>query len=602
MKALLFFVAAALADPQSSELDKMGRRVTERAAKDFKNKDADKRLGAVESLSSWKTADGTAILIQGLSDPDERVRAASARSLGTYDKAAEPARAALMKALDDPRASVVAQAAEALETALKVTEKELGPARTRVLEEGNLTEKFLAARSLTKQVAALRLVGPILEYTEAQFPGLSSSEYKTRDASDNNVKIGETALQNLVKQTRDRSLIAALTNAARGFPRRNDIALDALSLYDPRPDGWARLLVDSLGSRDLKVVSRALFLMGRTATSASDVATWAPEAAKLEKHPDSSIRHALVYALGEAGGLASAQVDVAVRALQNEADRSERENAASALGEIGDRNQATPAAGKKLVAERAAPALRAASEKDPDAGVREQAARSLARLQTPGTPASGASSAAASTTPATATASVAIRPRAAAAGGQSEADALSLLRSKKMDFDVTSFFGALTERDPVVVQAYLDAGMDPNDRVDKAGDSPLAFMFRAGACSPMQRPTTAAVKDIARLLIARGANVNLADAQSNTPLMHAAMMGCDRETIALLIKAGAKVDAKNASGLAAFELGLYSGHDGLEELIAAGYRLPADKAATYRQGYASQPKSIAMINKATAPK
>jgi HEAT repeat protein len=600
MKALLFMVAAAaLLEPQSSELDKMGKRVTERAAKDFKNKDAEKRLGAVESLSSWKTTEGTAILIQGLSDPDERVRAASARSLGTYDKEAEPARAALMKALDDPRASVVAQAAEALEKALKLTEKELGPARTRVLEEGNLTEKFLAARSLTKQVAAMRLVGPILEYTEAQFPGLSSSEYKTRDASDNNVKIGETALQNLVKQTRDRSIITSLQNAARGFSQRNDIPLEALALYDPRPDGWAKLLVASLGFKDPRVVSDVLFLMGRTATSASDVATWAPEAVRLEKHPDASVRHRLVYALGEARGLASDQIDVVVRALQNETDKGARENAASAIGDIGDKNQATPAAGKRLVAERASAALRTASEKDPDAGVRDQAARSLARLQAPGSAAGGASH---SSPPPTSAAPSASRPKAAAAGGQSEADALSLLRSKKMAFDVNSFFGALTERDPAVVQAYLDAGMDPNDRADKAGDSPLSFLLRAGACSPVQRPTPAVVKDLVNLLLARGANVNLADAQSNTPLMHAAMMGCDRETIALLIKAGAKVDAKNASGLAAFELGLYSGHDGLEELIAAGYRLPADKAAIYRQGYASQPKSIALINKATAPK
>lgn len=48
-------------------------------------------------------------------------------------------------------------------------------------------------------------------------------------------------------------------------------------------------------------------------------------------------------------------------------------------------------------------------------------------------------------------------------------------------------------------------------------------------------------------------------------------------------------------------MGLYSGHDGLLELIAAGYRLTADKAAAYRQGYASQPKSLEPITRATAP-
>ena len=94
--------------------------------------------------------------------------------------------------------------------------------------------------------------------------------------------------------------------------------------------------------------------------------------------------------------------------------------------------------------------------------------------------------------------------------------------------------------------------------------------------------------------------MNLADSHGNTILMAGAMGGCDRETLGTLIKAGAKIDAKNAAGLTAFEMGLFSGHDGLEELIAAGYRLPADKAALYRQGYASNPKSLELIGKATA--
>ncbi|MBX7186151.1 MAG: HEAT repeat domain-containing protein [Vicinamibacteria bacterium] len=585
-------MALSSAAPQESRLDKMGREVTERAAKDIKSKDAEKRLSAVESLSSWKRPEGAALLVQGLSDVDERVRAASARSLGTYDKEAEPARQALMKALDDPRPSVVAQAAEALEKALKVGEKELGRARMRVLEEGGLTDRFLAARSLVGQAPASRLVDPILDYIEGQFQGLASSDYKTRDASRNNVEIGETALQRLVKDTRDRSLLKALRVAAVDFRQRNDIPLKAMALFDPRPEGWAKLLVEQLASPDPKVLGEVLFLMGRTASSAGDVATWAPEAARFEKHPDPSIRRAIVYALGEARGLASDQIDVAVRAL-GEADKSLRENAAEAIGEIGDRNQATPAAGKKLVAERAAAALRAASEKDPDAGVRDKAARALLRLQT------GPSGAAPA--PASSRAAQGERPKSPAGNAQGEADALAVLRSKKRAFDVNSFFGALTERDPAVVQAYLDAGMDPNGRADKDGDSPLSFLFRAGACSPVQRPTPAAVKEILKTLLARGADPKLADAQMNTPLMAAAMGGCDRETIALLVKAGARVDAKNSAGLTAFEMGLFSGHDGLEELIAAGYRLPADKAALYRQGYAANPRSLDLIGKATAP-
>jgi HEAT repeat protein len=595
---------ASFAEPQKeSPLDKMGREVTERAGKDIKSKDAEKRLKAVRSLASWKRPEGALMLIQGLSDVDERVREESARSLGTYDKEAEPARQALMKALDDPRPSVVTQAAEALEQALKVNEKELGPARLKVLDTGDVTERFLAARSLVKQAPASRLVDPILDYIEAQLQGLSSSDSDTRDASKNNVEIGETALQGLVKQTRDRSMIKSLTIAAREFKQRNDVPLQALALFEPRPDGWARFLVDRLETRDPNVRSKVISLMGRTATTAGDVALWAPEVARFEKDPDKWVRRSVVGALGDVGGLASDQIDVAIRALSTEAEADAREGAAEAIGDIGDRNQATPLAGKRLVAERAAPALRAAIEKDSDSGVRDKATRSLARLQTGTSTASAASprsSAPAQAPPSSGPASPSARPRPAAA--QSEDEALSFLRSKKMAFDVNSFFRALTERDPAVVQAYLDAGMNPNERASAGEDPALSFLFRVGACSPGQRPTPGPVKEIVRMLLGRGADVNLADTHDNTPLMAAANGGCDRETIGMLIKAGAKLDAKNAAGLTAFEGALYSGHDGLEELIAAGYRLTPEKAALYRQGYAANPKSLEMITKATAPR
>jgi hypothetical protein len=159
----------------------------------------------------------------------------------------------------------------------------------------------------------------------------------------------------------------------------------------------------------------------------------------------------------------------------------------------------------------------------------------------------------------------------------------------------------LTERDPAVVQAYLDAGTNPNERASAEGDPPLAFFLRVGACSPTERPTPGPVKEVLKSLLAKGADARIADAHGNTALMAAAMGGCDRETMVLLLRAGAVVDAKNAAGLTAFEMGLFSGHDGLEELIAAGYRLPPDKAALYRQGYAKNPKSLVLIDKAAGP-
>lgn len=84
----------------------------------------------------------------------------------------------------------------------------------------------------------------------------------------------------------------------------------------------------------------------------------------------------------------------------------------------------------------------------------------------------------------------------------------------------------------------------------------------------------------------------------NTALMEAASKGCDRELIRTMIKADAKIDATNAAGLTPFEMGLWMGHDGLEELIAAGYRLPPAKVKGYLEGYKDRPAAQAMVKKA----
>lgn len=639
------------------QLEKMGRRATQEAAKDLKSKDPVKRREAAERLSGWASPEGAALLAQALGDVDERVRAEAARSLATYEKQAEPARAALQRALDDSFPEVVAQAAEALERALEVPEKDLVPARQRVLDRARGTyERFLAARSLIGYEPPKELVGPLLDYLDDQ--ARPSDDWQVRDARRHNLDLAKEALERLVKKTGDRALIGPLSEAARRFRYRNDVPLKVLSLFEPRPDGWAALLVEGLGSRDADVLREVLFLMGRTARAAREVAQWAPEAARLERHPDKNVRDALVMALGEAGGLASDQVQVPVRALVLEREASQRRRAAEAIGQIGDRDQATPAAGKKAVAEAAAPELLRAVDKDPEVEVRAAAVEAYDRLQVD--PATAVRQLAGFTAasypepvrlaairglrdrgPAARAAIATLKPllddpsqrvkddarqalelveRAAAAPAPksrpagpppatkaaphdpaAEARALDLLRARGAKLDESSFYRALGERDTELVQAFLDAGLSADQSLESTGENPLRFMLRGGACSPLQRPTPAETKALARLLLARGANVNAVDANGNTALMEAAMQGCDRELMSILIKAGAKVGLKNGSGLSAFEMGLYSGHDGLEELVAAGYRLPADKVALYKQAYASNPKSVALVQKAAAP-
>ena len=654
-----WLVVAPAASAGGDELEKMGRRVTQDAAKQLKSKDPLKRREAAERLSGWKSPEGAALLVQCLSDIDWRVRAEAARSLATYEKQAEPARAALQRALEEPQVSVVAQAAEALERALDVPEKDLVPARQRVLEESRDTyERFLAARSLVSHAPPLRLVDALLDYLDQQ--AQPSEDWQVRDARSHNLDLAKEALERLVKKTNDRALIEPLTLAVRRLRFRNEVPLRILALYEPKPPGWAELLVEQLGARDPALLREALFQLGRTARSAREVALWAPEAARLERHREKEVRWALVSALGEAGGLASDQVQVPLRVLGLERDADFRRAAAEVVGRIGDREQATPAAGKKAVAEAAAPELLGAIDRDAEVKVREAAVEAYDRLQLEPAaavrqlaaftaasypepvrlaairalrdrgPAARAAvetlkpllddpsqrvkddarqaldlirQAAAAPAPKgrTAAAPPATRPAAPAPRDpDAEARAMDLLRSRGAKLDESSFYRALGERDSELVQAFLDAGLSAGQSLESTGENPLRFMLR-GACSPLQRPTAAETKALARLLLARGADVNATDAHGNTALMEAAMQGCDRELMSILIKAGAKVGLKNSAGLSAFEMGLYSGHDGLQELIAAGYRLPSDKVALYKQAYASNPKSVALVQKAAAP-
>jgi hypothetical protein len=165
--------------------------------------------------------------------------------------------------------------------------------------------------------------------------------------------------------------------------------------------------------------------------------------------------------------------------------------------------------------------------------------------------------------------------------------------------DPGAAFQALMMLDVGGVRSLLDAGLAPSGGLAGNG-APLyvALQWAPLSCSPAVRPTKAETKAVVKMLLERGADANAGDANGNTPLMAAASHGCDREVMRALIAAGAKVDATSKTGLTAFEQGLVSGHDGLDEIIAAGYRLPPDKAKALEQAYAGKPASLALVKKA----
>ena len=188
-------------------------------------------------------------------------------------------------------------------------------------------------------------------------------------------------------------------------------------------------------------------------------------------------------------------------------------------------------------------------------------------------------------------------PVAEGAGKGSEERGLAVLRERKLAFDEPSFYRALSEADTEAIRAYLDGGMSVNlVFVDSNRRTPLMIVFFGmEACGTPEKG-----HEITALLIKRGADVNQKDEKQNTALMFAADK-CDRETLRMLLKAGAKLDAKNWAGLTALQMGIGTGNPGLEELIAAGARLDPATAKAYAEAFKRNPKAVALVKKASAP-
>jgi HEAT repeat protein len=537
-------------------------------------RDPKERAKAAEWLGGRDKPEVIAALAKALSDRDASVRQAAASGLWKSGKAAEPARAALTSALDDADPNVVAQAAGALQM-IGVKREDLFAPRKRVFNspEATLTSRFLVSRNLHGQEPAAKLVEPMIAYLERA--SLAKGNF-TRG----NIELAEEALKNIAK-TQDRTLIAPLMDGALKVKAGQPILLRTIATFEPKPEGYTAFLVSFLDSTDPNVRHAALGSL-RPLKAEKDVKVWAPRASAMLSDPDDSVRSQALWALGSGGGLAAGEIDKVVAAI-GDPSASVRRSAAMAIGEIGEKNQAVPASAKTRVADAGRPVLTAAMQNDPDKDVRAEAESALKKLATGG----GATNA------------PTVLAAAAPSARGSESDGMAVLRARKVTFEVSSFQRALSEVDVELLRAFLDAGMSSNQAFGESGPPLRWMLFNHRPCQSGVRPTPAESKAAVKLLLERGADPNGADANGNTPLMAAAMHGCDRELMRILIKAGAKIDVKNKSGLTPFESGLYSGHDGLEEIIAAGYRLPPDKVKIYQQGYAGQPAAQAMIKKAT---
>ena len=543
-------------------------------------RDPKERMEAVNRLSSTDD-DAVMAFAAALSDTDARVRQAAASQLWDSGKRAEPYRPQLTKALDDPDANVVAYAAGALQ-ATGIKEAELVAPRKRVLTapEAAPNARFLVARSLVGHEAPKNLVGPMIAYLEqqTQVPG---------DRNRNNIELVEKALERLVKNTRDRAVIPPLWEALTETRTANVQLMRALGFFEPKPEGWTRTLLRQLENPEPKVRKEALTQLGNVRQE-KEVAVWAPRAGEALRDPDGGVRSEALWVLGHIGGLAAGEAEK-VAALASDASPGIRRSVVKALGEIAEAKQAIPAATKARVTGIARPII-VAAQQDPDKDVREEAKYALRKL--------GADDGKVVAPSVHTTSVVTASPASPAA----EAAGMATLRARKVEFEESMFYRALGEVDVELVRAFLDAGMSPTSSVAEMGPPMRVMLFGMNACSPNVRPTKAETKAIVKMLLERGADIHATDKHGNSALTEAASKGCDRELIRMLIKAGAKINVGNASGLAPFEMGLWTGHDGLEEFIAAGYRLPPEKVKLYLDAYKDRPAAVTMVKKAAAKK
>lgn len=582
-------LAALPAHPQGF-LDRWSDKLIEKHGQDARkeyiqklagDRDPRQRAEAADWLATQREPEAVTALATALaSDSDARVREAAASALWRGRDNAQAARPQLLAALDDTDPNVVAQAAGALQ-ALGMKEAELAPARKRVLASGaSERSRFLAARNLVGYESPGKLVEAMIVYLERNVQGYTGS---LSDRNRNNVEMVEKALERLVKNSKDRALIPPLV-AALADTRGGEIPLiRTLGLFDPKPDNWTQLLIGQLDAPQPRVRYAALGQL-RYVKTEKEVTAWVPRVAAMLQDPDASVRSEALWALGSAAGLAAAHVDAVVAAL-GDTDKSVRQSAARALGEMGESTQAIPAASKARIATAARPALVAAAENDAQADVRDEAKGALRKLGGAGSTAVAAVATPAPSTPSSSTGN--------------EAAGMEVLRSRKVSFDATSYFSALQKVDVELARAFLDAGMSASAPLLDHGPPIRVMFFASRGCSASQRPTKPETVALAKLLLERGADVNASDKNGNAALSEAASKGCDREVMGTLIKAGAKVNATNGAGLTPFEMGLYFAHDGLEELIAAGYRMPPDKVKALSEGYKDRPASLAMIRKAT---
>ena len=122
----------------------------------------------------------------------------------------------------------------------------------------------------------------------------------------------------------------------------------------------------------------------------------------------------------------------------------------------------------------------------------------------------------------------------------------------------TPMLGAFKFGDAEVARTLFDLGAP----IDFADGNGITMLGRSVLNNEIE---------MAKMLIARGANVNVVDKQGMTPLLWAANIDFgDASMVELLLRAGARADARNKDGLTPLELARKYGHTNLIPALERG--------------------------------
>ena len=540
-----FLLLLALDFGFTQQMSKDERKNIERWTKHLKKGTDAERYEAAEFLRLYKYPEAVALLSQTLKDPSPNVRVRAALSLYEMKEVARPAIPALLEALKDQDAYVRINAGATLMN-LDVPENQVLPAIEELLNHPDPSIQVAAVHFLQGNVPFEQLM-PVLS------SALRTSDPKVRE------------------------------EAAREFDDPKTLPAEALPI-----------LVGALNDPHAKVryhAASAIQSFGTKGTAAL------PALLKLLKDPDDDVRFEAIDAIESMGTWANNALPALQDVIRTDRDAGNRRAAVDALDRIDPE-------GRTVV-----PMLMEAL-KDTDPEVREAAVdtfgslrpfpyeavpqmQSLIATEKEDRVKKGleriverAESEKTSSVRLTKRSDPPVAPKGVTSAMPAE-QAAQILKEKGVQMTTDEFWNRVNDADVDVVKAMLSAGFSPNTVLQ--GMSVLSVATRAYDRDP-------AKKEIIRMLVNFGADVNYKDDIGTTPFFWAAGT-CESDILALMIKHGAVLEVAAKGGATTLtEAAMANNVENVRLLFKSGYKLKNEPPWLINS--TKNPEILALLRKA----